>query len=111
LSFSSERSFARSMALTIGLVDRSGNKLISSFLRPMKEGSPLQAHFHSAVFPFRPLKKGPLELKATLNTLFESEQVLGVMHLLTDDREIEGAGESEFIRGACWFGPISEISS
>jgi len=111
LSFSSERSFPRSLALTLGLVDRSSNTVISSFLRPVKKGSSLRAHFHSAVFPFQPLKKGQLELKSTIGALFESEQVLGVMHLLTDDREIEGAGESEFIRGACWFGPISEISA
>ena len=43
-------------------------------------------------------------------TLFESENLESVMHLLNDTREISGAGESEFVRGACWFGPVSEIT-
>jgi len=43
--------------------------------------------------------------------LFEREDVEDVLHLLSDDRVIAGAGESEFIRGACWIGPIREITA
>jgi hypothetical protein len=49
-------------------------------------------------------------LKATVNTLFDTTSLQGVLHLLTDDRAIEGAGESEFVRGACWIAPIGEVS-
>ena len=37
--------------------------------------------------------------------LFETESLLGVLHLLNDTREVVGIGQSEFIRGACWAGP------
>ena len=30
-----------------------------------------------------------------------------MLHLLHDDRGAAGAGESEFVRGACWIGPIA----
>ena len=35
----------------------------------------------------------------------------GVLHLLTDDRDVTGAGETELVRGACWMGPIAEIDA
>ncbi|HYU79661.1 MAG TPA: hypothetical protein VEK56_11790, partial [Vicinamibacterales bacterium] len=66
---------------------------------------------HAAAFPFRPFKKGLVPLKETVTSLFESESVLGVLHLLNDDREALGAGESAFIRGACWIGPIGAWTS
>jgi hypothetical protein len=45
-------------------------------------------------------------LAATVGPLFESEQVLGLLHLLNDWRIVNGAGESRFLRGACWCAPI-----
>jgi len=48
-------------------------------------------------------------MKTTVSTLFEAETLQGVLHLLNDDREITGAGQSEFVRGACWIGPITEV--
>jgi hypothetical protein len=42
--------------------------------------------------------------------LFEVENLQGVLHLLNDERE-SGAGQSEFLRGACWIGSIAEISA
>ena len=44
-----------------------------------------------------------------LATIFEAERLQGVLHLLADDREIAGAGQSELVRGACWTGPIASI--
>ena len=45
------------------------------------------------------------ELEQTVANLFETESLLGVLHLLNDTREVVGIGQSEFIRGACWAGP------
>jgi hypothetical protein len=73
-------------------------------LRPL--GAGLLGHAHAAVFGFRLLKKGLLDLKTTVTALFEEEPLLGVLHLLHDDRGDSGAGESRFIRGACWAAPI-----
>ena len=65
-------------------------------------------HFHAAAFSYRPLQKGDIDLKATVSTLFETEALQSVLHLLTDDREAAGKQESEFVRGACWVGEVSE---
>ena len=78
-------------------------------LRPLATGAPAAGHFHAAAFSYRPLQKGDIDLAATVATLFEAETLQGVLHLLTDDREISGAGQSDFVRGACWIGPIADI--
>jgi len=39
----------------------------------------------------------------------EAETIQGVLHLIGDDRQIAGAGESEFQRGALWAGPVGEV--
>jgi hypothetical protein len=65
-------------------------------------------HFHAAAFSYRPLKKGDLDLKATVSTLFETETLQGVLHLLADARKSAGAQQSEFVRGACWIAAVSE---
>jgi hypothetical protein len=44
-----------------------------------------------------------------VSTLFEAETLQGVLHLLSDSRDIVGVGDSEFVRGACWVAPITEI--
>jgi hypothetical protein len=32
----------------------------------------------------------------------------GILHLLNDDREILGVGQSELTRGVCWLGRIGD---
>lgn len=109
LSFSPERSFAHSLALVVGVACRaSPPPNLAPLLRPLGPQSPIVGHFHAAVFSYRPFKKRMLELRDTVAALFESEDLQGVLHLLHDDREITGGGESEFVRGACWIGPITE---
>ena len=109
LSFSTERLFARSLALVAGVAASNDETPLASMLRPLGNKSDPTGHFHAAAFSYRPLKKGRLDLNATVTTLFETEMLQGVLHLLTDDREIAGSPQSEFIRGACWIGALSEI--
>ena len=54
--------------------------------------------------------KGKLDLNETIKNLFERQSLQTVIHLLCDDREIVGAGESEFIRGGLWISPLQSIS-
>ena len=109
LSFSTERLYTRSLALVSGIAAGSECAALSPMLRPVgAEALPL-GHFHAAAFSYRPIKKGTLDLKATVTTLFETETLQGVLHLLADDREKSGAQQSEFVRGACWIGAASEI--
>ena len=106
LTFTAERAFARNVALVVGVVAASDAPAIhSSQLRPLDGASDVIGHFHAAAVPFRPFMKGRLELGDTVASLFESERVLGVLHLLYDGRP-GGAGMSEFVRGACWTAPI-----
>jgi anti-anti-sigma factor len=106
LTFTAERAFTRSVALVAGVVTRgTPDRDASGQLRPI--GSGYTGHVHAAAFRFRPIKKGHIDLGETVTSLFEADQLQGVLHLLYDDRGVAGAGESEFVRGACWVGPIA----
>jgi anti-anti-sigma factor len=106
LSFTPERAHQNALTLVVGIAARGSCGALDPLLRPLSKNSDLRGHFHAAAFSYRPVKKGSVELKATVSTLFENTSLQGVLHLLADDREIEGAGESEFVRGACWISPI-----
>jgi hypothetical protein len=106
LSFTAEPAFARGVALAAGVVARSGGAApAAESLRPLGQGC--DGHLHAAAFPFRAIKKGRIDLAETVAALFESDQPLGVLHLLCDDRAAAGAGESELLRGACWLAPVT----
>jgi anti-anti-sigma factor len=111
LSFTAERAYPRALTLVVGIATRSECGALDPLLRPLGRNTEIRGHFHAAAFSYRPVKKGSLELKATVNTLFETTSLQGVLHLLADDRKIEGAGESEFVRGACWVAPIGQIQT
>ena len=66
---------------------------------------------NAAAFSYRPLQKGRIDLTATTRSLFEAETLLGLLHLIVDDRATVGVAESEFVLGACWIGPIVEVTS
>jgi anti-anti-sigma factor len=109
LSFSAERLYPRSLALISGVAAGSDCAPLAPMLRRIgAEALPL-GHFHGAAFSYCPLKKGNIDLKTTVSTLFETETLQGVLHLLTDAREAAGPQQSEFVRGACWIGAASEI--
>jgi anti-anti-sigma factor len=109
LSFSTERLFARSLALVTGVASSAPSGPFDSLLRPLGAGSapgPF-GHFHAAGFSYRPLQKGEIDLKSTVTALFESENLQGILHLLTDDRQTAGPQQSEFVRGTCWISALS----
>ncbi len=108
LSFSVERVHARALALIAGVAARSATSELAPMLRPLAGGTGPRGHFHAASFSYRPLKKGRIEMVPTVRSLFEAETLHGVLHLLGDDREA-AVRQSEFVRGACWIGPISQI--
>jgi anti-anti-sigma factor len=110
LSFSPERVHGHGVALLVGVVATSRCAL-DPFLRPLEAERPLTAHFHAAAFPYRPLQKGPIDLRESVGALFEAETVQSVLHLLNDDRRIVGGGQSALVRGACWVSPVTEICS
>jgi anti-anti-sigma factor len=106
LSFTSERAFRDSTSLLVGVVARAGSAL-DPLLRPLSPDVPgILAHVHAAAFPYRPVRKGSIELRPSVTELFDGPSLQAVMHLLADAREINGAGESEFYRGALWIAPV-----
>lgn len=106
LSFTAERVFSRSLALVVGMVQRAGGPIPATEVRPLDRSSGLEGHFHAAVFPYHAFKKGRLDLGEAVHTLFEAGGLQGILHLINDDREIAGVGQSELTRGACWIGRI-----
>lgn len=108
LSFTPERVFDRSLALVAGVATWDPVGPLTPFIRPSGDG--WSAHFHAAAFAYRALKKGLIDLSETTAALFGEKSLQGVLHLLNDNREIAGAGQSLFVRGAIWAAPVASIS-
>ncbi len=110
LSFTPEHVAAHSIALVVGVACRQEfldrETRLAPFLRRLSADRDVVGHFHAAVFSYRPLKRRQLDLAETVTTLVENEELQTVLHLLNDDRPILGGGESQFLRGGCWIGPI-----
>ena len=111
LTFTSEQGENRKLALVVGVVCRNPPETAKAFLRPLGEDSDFCGHAHAAEFSYRPLPKGVLDLTSTVRSLFEKDTPRSVLHLMMDSRPIEGVGETEFMRGACWCGPIKDWTS
>jgi len=107
LFFTPERAFPHSLAEVVGIAARAPVASLAPFLRPMSRSQSMHGHFHAAVFPFQPFKKRRIEMADSVLGLFDTGQLQGLLHLLHDERSISGAGDSEFVRGACWVGPLA----
>lgn len=107
LSFTPEREYARTSCIAAGVATASPSPAARPFLRPLS--NELQGHVHAAVTAFRSLPQRKVELSDVLAQAFQPRSVFAVVHLLRDNRPIEGAGESEFQRGACWLFPLDAI--
>lgn len=108
LTFTAEPAYTRSLALVIGVAARGVEGALAPMLRPLTSAASTVGHFHAAAFSYRPLQKGKIELTKTVKSLFENQTLQGVLHLLSDDRAFAGAGQSRFVRGACWLAPLAE---
>ena len=106
LSFTTERTDERDVVLILGFAIREPAGEAAPFFRRVGPGTTAQGHFHAAVFPYRPLAKGNLNLKESVAGLLATESAQTVMHLLADEREFEGVGQTDLMRGACWIGPL-----
>lgn len=112
--YSLEPLHARSLAWVVGIVARGEDAALRPFLRPLATGSDIVVHAHAAALSYRHVTKGKLDLHQTVATMFDpdtfdSESSLGLLHLINDDRPFTGRGQSEFLRGACWFGPVTSV--
>lgn len=106
LSFSREPVHARRSAVIVGVATRGrAPSSLADFVRPLGTGT-AQGHFHAAVFPLRPLKRGSGDLATTITDITASEP-LALLHLLADPEPVLGIGRSQIVRGRCWFAPLA----
>ncbi len=108
IHFTTEPVYQGMIAVVAGIAVRSGSNEFDDFVRPASPGGPFLQHFHAAVFSYHPIKKTNIDLGESIETLFEADKILSVMHLINDTREFTGAGETEFKNGVAW---VSEIHS
>jgi hypothetical protein len=111
LNFTTEPEFNQMMTITVGVATQNHHSPLASFVRPSASGSPILQHFHSAVFSYYPLRKSEIDLEETIATFFELDKIQSVLHLINDERDSVGVGESEFSHGTCWIGKIDQITS
>jgi anti-anti-sigma factor len=110
ISFTTERTSERSLALLVGVVGRNPVGDAAAFLRPLGNDSGLCAHVHAALFPYRPVQRGELPFGRTIATLLTTIAPSTVLHLMADTRPFDGFGETDLVRGACWLGAVPDIS-
>jgi anti-anti-sigma factor len=111
LSFTTERTSDRNLVLIVGIAVQQPRPAVEAFVRPLAQASTVQGHFHAALFPYRPVQRGELHLEQAVAGLMAADTAQTLLHLLNDEREFEGVGQSEFVRGACWIGPISHFEA
>jgi anti-anti-sigma factor len=109
ITFTAERAFPHCVSLIVGVASKSPEPALAPYVRRLGSDGALLGHFHAAAFSYRSLARGPIDLADTVATLFKTQRLQGLLHLLGDYREQSGLGESEFLRGACWFAPIERI--
>jgi hypothetical protein len=106
LSFSREPVHARRTVIIVGVATRGpATGPLADFVRPVGNGT-VQGHFHAAVFPLRPLKRGSGDLATTVADITAAEP-LALLHLLADPEPVLGIGRSQLVRGRCWFAPLA----
>lgn len=110
ISFTTERAAERRLGLLVGVAGLEFPARAEPFLRRMKEGSPISAHIHAALFPYRPVQRGELPFAQTIAATLAASTPDTVLHLMADTRPFEGVGETDLVRGACWMGAIGELA-
>ncbi len=93
LDFCGERIFPGESAAVAGIVRRTSEGAFS-------------IHAHGAVFPFQILPNGMLPLQEQINRFFYGAPPKAILHLVEDFRKPQGLGESAFVSGAAWWGPL-----
>jgi len=104
-SLTTERVHPKTLVLVAG-VAAADDPLLAPFVRPLWGSGRLSGHIHAAVLSYRALPGGILTLSEMTASLMETQNLIAVLHLLNDSRPIAGIGESLFIRGAAWAGPL-----
>jgi anti-anti-sigma factor len=106
LFFTTEPAYSKMLTVSFGYFEKISGTGASAYVRPTQNGSSVAGHLHSAVFPYQPLKKSEPDYHEIIRSLFGDSEVIDILHLLNDTREINGLGDSRFKNGICWIGRI-----
>jgi hypothetical protein len=99
-------------ALVVGVVAKEQQAgALAPWMRPLGGRTECLGHFHASVFAYRPVPLRTVQPRVVVSKYFTQQRARGVLHLLTDDRGVTGAGESEFLRGICWSSPVTSIEA
>ena len=110
INFTTEPAHNKMLTLSAGYFSKKENGEEKKFIRPLLPGKSLWGHIHSSVFPFLPLKKTDIDLNETIGYIFNNSDIVDILHLTNDTREITGQGESQFVKGFCWIVPVESIN-
>jgi len=111
LSFTTERTSEKGMVVVVGVAHRQPSESLARFLRPVSSRSATGLHCHAALFPYRPVPQSELVLPHFLGSLFQTDSARGVLHLLHDERPVEGVGQTDLLRGTAWLSPLEPVSA
>jgi len=100
--FTTEPAHVKSMTVCFGIFSTEPDDVLAPFLRPVHSDGKLKGHVHSAIFTYTPLQKEDIDYKTIITALFNDGEIIDVMHLLNDNRDISGIGQSTFKSGHCW---------
>ena len=104
VNFTTEPTHTKMLTISFGYFTKNPEGQMIKFLRPLKPGSDISGHMHSAIFPFQPIKKNNIDFNEIIHSVFENSVIEDILHLTNDHREINGLGESRFKHGYCWIG-------
>lgn len=107
LSFTSEPAHGGALAVVAGFADWRPESPFGCALRPLGRDTALQGHFHAATLSYRALPRRLEDPREVIGTLFETQSLDGLLHLLPDLRGVSGVGESVFTRGVAWVAPVA----
>lgn len=106
LFFTTEPAYPRMLTVSFGYFEKGSPAGTVPWIRPLGSASSIGGHFHTAVFPYQPLRKSQPDHSEIIRSLFGTSEVCDILHLLNDTREINGLGDSRFKNGICWIGQI-----
>jgi anti-anti-sigma factor len=97
----------RFVSIVGGVAAASDRPALDHLLSPLGERSWPTGWLHGVACAPQPLKKGEIDLAETVSALLDTAP-RQIIHLL-GERNQTGAGETEFVRGACWIAPIGQV--
>lgn len=106
IAFCGDRVHARQSVLLVSFAAKESATPRLPLLAPLPSLPGVSAHTHAAVYPFRPLQAGGIDMDPAVRLCLEDVEPMDLLHLIEDDRPAVGLGQSALIRGACWCAPL-----